>query len=598
MSQHVTPCNKDQLRRLLSGQLDDAAEREVTEHVAGCTDCQQQLEGLAGEPSWWRLVEASLRVSSAKIPTRSATESKASSHAGLAPHAIDDSYIADFAVAFLEPCNQPGTLGRLEDIEILEVIGHGGMGIVLKGFQRELGRYVAVKVLAPHLAASGAARTRFSREGRAAAAVVHPHVMAIHAVYSSGRLPLLVMPYLACESLQQRLDRSGSLELNEILRIGHQIADGLAAAHAQGLVHRDVKPANILLERGIDRVLLTDFGLARAADDASLTRTGIIAGTPQYMSPEQARGDAVDARSDLFSLGSVLYTMAAGRPPFRAETSYGILRRITDSEPHSLRELNPAIPAWLEAIIRRLHAKAANERFASAAEVATLLAKCLAHVQQPVAVPLPKECVLMSQDPSNSPAKAVLPRSIRSKLKWVLKSILLLLMVGFGFAVYVYLDSRRIMQESGLSRKGTGGTSTATHVAAAPNYSYAPAANLGVAEEVSLQVRRDYRDERRGYPGNPQQSAPHRPSVQTEPDPMDMDEPFVPDSRDRVPQWSPPVASAPIASAGPQVSPEWDHSARQFERFGQMFGNLEQQDWSSSNFPAAHRPQDTDTDVK
>ena len=168
-----------------------------------------------------------------------------------------------------------------------------------------------------------------------------------------------------------------------------QAAAGLAAAHAQGLVHRDVKPANILLADGIERVKLTDFGLARAADDASLTKTGFIAGTPQYMSPEQARGEAVDQRSDLFSLGSVLHAMCTGRPPFRAETSYGVLRRITDEEPRPIREINPEIPDWLCGIVARLMAKRPDDRFQSAGEVAALLEQCLAHVQQPTIVPLP-----------------------------------------------------------------------------------------------------------------------------------------------------------------------------------------------------------------
>ena len=130
-----------------------------------------------------------------------------------------------------------------------------------------------------------------------------------------------------------------------------------------------MKPANILLERGVDRVTLTDFGLARAVDDATVTRSGMIAGTPPYMSPEQARGDAIDVRSDLFSLGSVLYAMCTGRPPFRAETSYGILRRITDSEARPIREVNPEMPEWLEAIVGRLHAKHVAERFQAPVEL-------------------------------------------------------------------------------------------------------------------------------------------------------------------------------------------------------------------------------------
>ena len=221
-------------------------------------------------------------------------------------------------------------------------------------------------MLAPHLGSSGAARKRFAREAQAAAAVVHDNVMEIHGVADVQGLPYLVMPYVRGPSLQHRLDEDGPLAVVEILRIGMQAANGLAAAHAQGLVHRDVKPANILLADGVERVKLTDFGLARAADDASLTKTGIIAGTPQYMSPEQARGEPVDQRSDLFSLGSVLYAMCTGRAPFRAETSYGVLRRVTDEEPRAIREINSEIPEWLCQVIARLMAKQPDARFDSA----------------------------------------------------------------------------------------------------------------------------------------------------------------------------------------------------------------------------------------
>jgi serine/threonine-protein kinase len=292
----------------------------------------------------------------------------------------------------LGPPSHPEMLGRLGRYEVERLIGAGGMGIVFKGFDTELNRPVAIKVLAPHLAGSGAARQRFAREARAAAAVVHEHVVAIHNVETEAAAPFLVMQYVAGESLQGRLDRQGPLMLKEILRIAHQTAAGLAAAHAQGLVHRDVKPSNILLEQGIERALLTDFGLARAADDASLTHTGYLPGTPHYMSPEQARGDAIDARSDLFSLGSVLYAMCTGRPPFRADTSFGVLRRITDAQPRPIREVNADIPSWLASMIDKLLSKQSADRFGSAAELKQLLEQCLAHVQQPATVPLPEPC--------------------------------------------------------------------------------------------------------------------------------------------------------------------------------------------------------------
>src|SRR5262249_47288991 len=152
-------------------------------------------------------------------------------------------------------------------------------------------------------------------------------------------------------SLQGRLDRTGPLEVTEIVRIGMQTAQGLAAAHAQGLIHRDVKPANLLLENGLAKVKITDFGLARMADDGGLTQAGVVAGTPEYMAPEQARGDAIDHRCDLFSLGSVLYALCTGHPPFRGSTAMGVLRAVCEQEPTPIRSLNPDVPPWLEALV-------------------------------------------------------------------------------------------------------------------------------------------------------------------------------------------------------------------------------------------------------
>src|SRR5262249_25482665 len=236
-------------------------------------------------------------------------------------------------------------------------------------------------VLAAPLAASGAARQRFAREARAAAVVRDDHVIDIHAVRDDAPVPYLVMEFIGGCNLEDRLRRGGPLGGKEGLRIGSQAASGLAAAHRQGLIHRDVKPANILLENGVQRVKLTDFGLARAADDASLTQSGLIAGTPAYMSPEQANGEPVNHRSDLFSLGSVLYEICTGRAPFRAENTAAVLRRVSDESPRPIREVNPDIPEVLCRLIDRLHAKKPADRPASAAEVADLLAGLLAELQ-------------------------------------------------------------------------------------------------------------------------------------------------------------------------------------------------------------------------
>jgi hypothetical protein len=287
----------------------------------------------------------------------------------------------EVALDFLEPSTKPDTLGRLGHYDVLEVVGHGGMGVVLRAFDEKLRRVVAIKVLAPALAGTESARRRFVREARAAAAVTHEHVVNIYAVEDGGPVPYLVMQFIQGRTLQDKLDSGGTLPLTAILRIGLQIAEGLAGAHRQGLIHRDIKPANILLENGVERVKITDFGLARAVDDAILTTTGVIAGTPAYMSPEQADGAKVDHRSDLFSLGSVLYTMCAGHPPFCADTTMGVLKRVCEDTPRPLREINPDIPDWLEAIVARLHSKDPADRFATAEEVASLLSRGLTHVQ-------------------------------------------------------------------------------------------------------------------------------------------------------------------------------------------------------------------------
>src|SRR5207342_3069729 len=169
-----------------------------------------------------------------------------------------------------------------------EVLGRGGSGIVFRAFDEALQRVVAIKVLDPQLATTSPPRKRFLREARSSAKVRHENVVQIYQVEEQP-LPYLVMEFIPGETLQQRLDRTGPLETAAVLQIGRQIAAGLAAAHAQGLVHRDIKPGNVLLESGIERVKVTDFGLARSIDDVSTTQSGLVYGTPLYMSPEQAQ---------------------------------------------------------------------------------------------------------------------------------------------------------------------------------------------------------------------------------------------------------------------------------------------------------------------
>lgn len=345
----------------------------IEKHVSECQCCRELFDSAYSSSQWSEHIRPALTETQMLVPSTSDTEADHQSS----------------VLSLLGPTDDPNMLGRIGNYEIVGVIGQGGMGVVFKALDRSLNRFVAIKMLLPHLAASGAARKRFAREGQAIAAVVDDHVMAIHSVDEWQSIPYLVMTYSRGVSLQKRLNDNGPFEVKEILRIGMQTAKGLAAAHAQGIVHRDIKPSNILLDQNVERVQLVDFGLARAVDDASLTCSGTLAGTPQYMSPEQARAETVDHRSDLFSLGSVLYAMCVGHAPFRAESSYSVLRLIIDKEPRPIRELNPEIPEWLCAIISKLMSKAFDDRYASADSAAILLEQCLAHVQDPVRQALP-----------------------------------------------------------------------------------------------------------------------------------------------------------------------------------------------------------------
>jgi eukaryotic-like serine/threonine-protein kinase len=274
-------------------------------------------------------------------------------------------------------CKIPKHLVRIDHYAITDLVGRGTGGAVFKGFDEVLHRIVAVKVMAPQLATDAIARKRFLREARAMASIRNDHVIDVYAVGEMKGLPYLVMEYVAGTSLQTKLRAGLPLELEKILRIAYQTACGLAAAHAEGVIHRDITPSNILLENHIERVKITDFGLAFAADEAKLTQVGTICGTPKYMAPEQANGEPVNQRSDLFSLGSVLYSMCTGQAPFTGSNNMAVLKQVCEVVPRPIRDLNPAIPEWLVEIVDKLHAKNPQERIQTAGKLARLLRKQL-----------------------------------------------------------------------------------------------------------------------------------------------------------------------------------------------------------------------------
>ncbi|MFT7633187.1 MAG: serine/threonine protein kinase [Mariniblastus sp.] len=402
-------CDTLALESLLNNDCDHAQELELELHLETCLICQASLSDLAAHEALWNQVSGHLS-SADQIELPARLNSRLSETTAFVIPALDDndptSQVPNDVAAFsadtdwtriLDRPTHPEMLGRIDHFEIESKIGQGGMGIVLKGFDRELNRPVAIKVLSPHLAVVGTARKRFAREAESAAAVMHPNVVPIYSVNPSSTRPYIVMQLVSGHSLQSLVAEKGPLKPKEVVRISMQIAAGLAAAHKQGLIHRDVKPGNMLVERDVSRVMITDFGLARAADDAGMTQTGWLAGTPHYMSPEQSKGEALDERTDLFSLGSLMYFLATGREPFRGDQAYAVIQKIINQPQTHPSDANADVPQALAEIIEKLLEKELKHRFQSADEVCHVLEEYLAHLQQPTKTRAPKRILSARQ---------------------------------------------------------------------------------------------------------------------------------------------------------------------------------------------------------
>jgi serine/threonine protein kinase len=376
------------LRQFAYRQLDETVRAEVAEHLAKCEACSQSLAqlmiSLVSPGEGGTVVDSKPTTTPLASPREGLSETK-SAMCG------DPSSLDDIELDYLLPSGNPQALGRIANYDVLGVVGRGGMGVVLKAFDESLHRIVAIKVLAPELASSAKARRRFVREARAAAAVNHPNVITIHAVDEQGGMPYLVMEYIAGCTLRERINRSPPLEPLDVMRIGAQIASGLAAAHEQGVIHRDIKPSNVMLEDGLERVKIADFGLARAAMDlADITSLGHAVGTPSYVSPEQVTGKDVDVRSDLFSLGCLLHALLTGHSPFRGRLVLEVIRQVAEHDPPNLAKVNPRVPRHLADLIQKLLQKNPDDRFQSAREVAALLNREIAIANQMPSDKLPR----------------------------------------------------------------------------------------------------------------------------------------------------------------------------------------------------------------
>jgi len=365
-----------ELENLTLGLLSGGAAGSLEEHIASCKVCGQTLQGLATDDTLLaalrgrlaegeepeivsRLIEDLHAMPSRVVLSREAT-------ATLEP---DPEELA----AILAPAQEPHELGRLGRYSVLKVLGVGGMGIVFLAEDAQLKRQVALKAMRPHIAVRRSARQRFAREAQAAAAIEHEHVVTIYEVGEDRGIPYFAMQYLRGETLHARLKRESTLPIKEALRIGREVAQGLAAAHAQGLIHRDIKPENIWLDPQ-GRVKLLDFGLARLEVDGDpLTVSGDLLGTPQYMSPEQLLPGDVDERCDLFSLGNVLYSCLVGRLPFAGGDVSKTLTAVLQHSPQPPRALRPDVPLDVERLVLSLLEKDPGLRPQTAAGVVTAI---------------------------------------------------------------------------------------------------------------------------------------------------------------------------------------------------------------------------------
>ena len=368
------PENTD-LQMFVDGRLPVGPSAEIADHLDECSNCQDAVEALSGAEPFLSEVARQLGRPTPDVDAKLARV-MADAQEGLSTLGASSrspSGVSELPAGFLTTSDDPELLGSLGTYKVRRMIGRGGMGVVLEAEDTSLKRVVAIKVLAAHVAEEPEAPRRFVREARAAAAVTHENIVTVHAVDQSGKIPYLVMEYVDGVSLEERIRSQGRLEPREVVRTGLQVAAGLAAAHSRKLIHRDIKPGNILLEKKTGRAKISDFGLARVVDKSDVARPELLAGTPEYMAPEQARGEAVDHRSDLFSLGSVLYAMCAGKTPFSAASTRAVISSVADAAVDDVSLLSSETPDWLVGVIQRLHAEDPDDRYQSASEVGRVL---------------------------------------------------------------------------------------------------------------------------------------------------------------------------------------------------------------------------------
>ena len=376
------------LRSLIDGRVADPDLTELTGHLEHCSDCQARartlfssdtlVESLRGDLSAVERITAQVPpelIESLKLIPQTDSSERLSTDGLSREHGLS---LNDLGLSFLQSGVEPDEIGRLGHYRILQVLGRGGMGAVFLAEDPKLGRKVALKVMLPKIAIIPAARDRFLREAKAAASLKNDYIVTVYQVDEINSVPFLAMELLQGESLEDALRAGRSFSIPEIIQMVRDIARGLIDAHEKGLVHRDIKPGNLWLEKVSDeavRVKILDFGLARAeVEDINITEFGTIVGTPAFMAPEQARADRpIDSRADLFSLGCVLYVLCTGEIPFKADTTVGILMALALNTPVAPGQRNGSVPDELSRLTMQLLEKDPAKRPQTARDVAILL---------------------------------------------------------------------------------------------------------------------------------------------------------------------------------------------------------------------------------
>ena len=354
-------------RRLALGKVTPDQEKKLSGHLESCASCREVLEQLNDLSDFVGDTvgpEARTLVPDPGL-NRLHEQLEQIKEKGLHSSAEDTSGFMD-VTPWLD-VSAEGKPGSIHEFELLELIGRGGMGVVFKCWDTKLERQVALKLMSPQLLVAEHASERFMREARSAARINHPNIVSVFGVGDAKGLPYLVMELVSGSSLETKLKRG--LAFSEVLKISVQILAGLDAAHQQGVLHRDIKPANVILDEDSGQAKITDFGLACTADGNKLTRTGLLVGTPEYLAPEQAMGATATERSDLFSVGTVMYAMCQGGSPFSSSSMMTTLDRVRFKQLPSLHSLDNDVPPWFADVVTRLMDKDPTARFESAKAV-------------------------------------------------------------------------------------------------------------------------------------------------------------------------------------------------------------------------------------